>query len=294
MVAVPRIFSSAADTGSRHTTNSPAVNPAPANPAETPPPAPSAPAPNPATGSGGTLPAPAQPIQQPPVYRLHGSKPEIIHMVKGAVISFPLHLPSFRQPVTSPAREHTLTYIGQWIESKIRKFIIIEIYPYHCIVLPLYSFGGQGLANRENKDEFIAARDAAEGVPIATESESPHGAISIERLREWRESNPNNNLQDPHYIHPSSYVHIAEPQYFNFGWPCVREGCVRNDDLKKLSELYHARCPVEHVTAGFTVVRPRGAAAPAPPHTPMAREFRGANRGDFHLGRGRGWRRLGG
>lgn len=58
------------------------------------------------------------------------------------------------------------------VHSKYRKCVVIARFATHVIALPIYTHGGQGLANKWHKDDFVSVRDVDLRIP-------PAGAESI-------------------------------------------------------------------------------------------------------------------
>jgi hypothetical protein len=66
--------------------------------------------------------------------------------------------------VDGPAR--TLTRPGFWVFTKLRRFLIIELYSRHYIAIPIFFHGGNGLQRQINKEEYVGIRDAQISNPL--------------------------------------------------------------------------------------------------------------------------------
>jgi hypothetical protein len=76
------------------------------------------------------------------------------------MIRFPHHVHDYMtaDDVDGPAR--TLTRPGFWVFTKLRRFLVIELHSRHCIAIPIFSHGGNGLQRQINKEEYVGIRDA--------------------------------------------------------------------------------------------------------------------------------------
>jgi hypothetical protein len=204
-----------------------------------------------------------------PVYRSFGSIQPRDAYKEGVIISTPFHTPDFKNPPEDPNENETLTKIGTWVYSKIRKLIIIQCHDKHCITIPIYTHNNAGLLTKTNRNEYIGVRDSED--PNPPKSESKHENLTATRRLEWQL--PGHSSPDGyHFISPRAHAMFTFPFSFSYDWPCQLEAeIVNQDELKRLRSLYYQDRPVEKLVLedvvdedGFTAVGRGGQILKAP------------------------------
>ncbi|KUJ20750.1 uncharacterized protein LY89DRAFT_779465 [Mollisia scopiformis] len=196
-----------------------------------------------ATPTGGD-PRPNAPFQ------VYGAPLGFNHLTPGVIISFPQHAPHWQNPPRGPLTNYdSISHQGHWVESKIRKFIVIERRTHHCIVLPMFTHGGRGLSGKQDRHrmEYIGVLDAADWdrPDLASENayHTPNGSIWATRAPAFARAARGSF----HWISPAAYVQHTAPQRFDYSWPCLLEGGIFTPaDLALLLAKYYENCPRPH------------------------------------------------
>ncbi|CZR67843.1 uncharacterized protein PAC_17742 [Phialocephala subalpina] len=193
----------------------------------------------------------------PSPYRAFGTRhgrEELREALKpGTVIYATMHNEDFVKPedIMSPDRHQSLSYIGGWVYSKKRKFIVIKQYTRHFIALPIYTNGGQGLAAHQDElDDWIGVRDSTAENPPA--SESNHANVIYTMLEAHR------HRPEPwfHMLN-KSHAKLTHPASFRSDVECEIEGHIADEkDVARLIKLFYKDAPKEEVV----VAAPTGAA----------------------------------
>lgn len=117
--------------------------------------------------------------------------------------------------------------------------IIVKTYQLHCICVPIFTYGRNGLGNKPHAHEHVGIRDEAESATNRlNKGGSPHTTILVRRAGSRRNvgfSAVSNN----------SYAHFTSPITFNHSCPMVVEGTVMGNvdgrlDIDRLVEIYES------------------------------------------------------
>ncbi|CZS89992.1 hypothetical protein WAI453_002964 [Rhynchosporium graminicola] len=152
----------------------------------------------------------------------------------GTVISAYHHLAGNPLPIN---KEQTLNEFlspdGQWIQSKVRKFVVIERSIGHCLVLPIFTYSNRGLAARKGvAQEYIGVFDSESAGPHR--SDSSNGFVLVTRAPEYRNV-PEGSF---HYQSLSAYAHLTAPIVHEYNISVIHEGTVVGEELRKLLAAY--------------------------------------------------------
>lgn len=160
----------------------------------------------------------------------------------GTVFYATMHHEDFEKPedITRPDRNQSLTYIGGWVYSKKRKFIVIKQYNRHFIAIPIYTNGGQGLAVYQDElDDWIGVRDSTSADPPP--SESNHANVIFTRLEALR-----NRPERYFNMLDKSHAKLTHPVSFKSDVECDIEGNIADEkDVARLIRLYYKDAPKE-------------------------------------------------
>ncbi|KAL2063100.1 hypothetical protein VTL71DRAFT_6172 [Oculimacula yallundae] len=141
-----------------------------------------------------------------------------------------------------PSKAETLTEFispkGQWICSKSRKFVVVENFLNHCLVLPIFTYGNQGLQGKTRvAQEYIGVFDS-----VSTKEYQPqtdNGYVLVERAPEYA----NVSITNFHYQSLSAYARLTAPVVHEYSTPVVIEGTIISEHLQKLLDAYRIANP---------------------------------------------------
>ena len=147
----------------------------------------------------------------------------------GAILNGPVHEQERNIGANPDAdRNMTSTCHGP-IYSKVRRMVVVQRWYGHYIALPFYSHNGNGLAYKENKNEFVTVQDHRSKVKARPQSE--HNPLWTEYLKDGV----------PIYT-PETTVHLTYPQARAYDKPCSIEGYLDRSSIKRLVEKYKTFC----------------------------------------------------
>lgn len=173
------------------------------------------------------------------VYKKYGEPKERRDLKIGRIISMPYHHPEFVEegPETF---NRSLVNAGVFVFTKFRLFVIVACHKYHYTGLPIYTYSGNGLSNKLNRDEHVGIREFAhrnQAGQIQSQSKWPNIEATIKEMERGRE---NQNFDS---ISPDSYVHFHRPVTMQYQWPCFIEGDLQTKrDEDALQKLYYEEC----------------------------------------------------
>lgn len=160
---------------------------------------------------------------------------------EGMVISAPYHTQAHHDMV-DPADEYvSFTEFGP-VHSKYRKLIVVGVWAEHLDCLPLYSYNGRGLENRESiADEYMHIRDHADlGEGAGTARRPPLKARRDER---WKGN----------FINSSTVVKLTE----RFSLPkkdkCSLEGRLTEESLARVKDASYMHLQSKHFAASMRI-----------------------------------------
>jgi len=117
--------------------------------------------------------------------------------------------------------------------------VVIQLYEYHCIALPIYSNRRAGITQKSNKHEFVGIRDTVSSELEKEATESPHPNIIVKR-EPYQDAT---GLYEYEVITPDSYVLFTSPIVFKYEYTCKTEGRLESaDDLERLTKLFCREC----------------------------------------------------
>ena len=151
----------------------------------------------------------------------------------GTIVRAPLHEEDYSggccesYPVETRAliKAKTITEspVGGAIHTKFRKFIVVALFDDHYLAVPMYSYKGDGLVQKE-ADEYVSVQDHRAN---AIEPQSRYGLLYTGRLEDHVD----------HY-EPMTAAHFAYPISRKYKLPVVYEGELRQESTRHLLRLY--------------------------------------------------------
>lgn len=146
----------------------------------------------------------------------------------GMIIRAVLHEPDFQgaaraSDITEADKCKTNTVHGA-IYTKSRKMIVVATFKDNYIAVPLYTHNGRGLEGKSNPEEYISVQDHR--VPGNFTPLSIHRPIVTEQLNDGID-----------FFHPKTTVHITYPVSRKYTLPVVKEGSLKRESVRVLSQL---------------------------------------------------------
>ncbi|KAH7235877.1 hypothetical protein BKA59DRAFT_533392 [Fusarium tricinctum] len=146
----------------------------------------------------------------------------------GTIISAPFHS-QYRDSTVSTSNYNTAVSGFGAVYSKYRKMVILETWADHVVCLPMYSYNGRGLENRQGMvDEYIDIRDADE--EYHEPSDTPHEPLLATRGKEWAGKNT--------FISGKTVIKMTEKTAHNMFQKCSIEGKIEREHFRRLYKLY--------------------------------------------------------
>ncbi|KAM0202262.1 hypothetical protein ACHAPA_000072 [Fusarium lateritium] len=146
----------------------------------------------------------------------------------GTIISAPFHS-QYRDNTVSTGNYNTAVSGFGAVYSKYRKMVILETWADHVVCLPMYSYNGRGLENRQGMvDEYIDIRDADE--EYHEPSDTPHEPLLAFRAKEWAGKNT--------FISGKTVIKLTEKTTHNMFQKCSVEGKIERAHFQRLYKLY--------------------------------------------------------
>ncbi|KAF4968034.1 hypothetical protein FSARC_4531 [Fusarium sarcochroum] len=146
----------------------------------------------------------------------------------GTIISAPYHS-QYRDSTVSTFNSNTAVSGFGAVYSKYRKMIILEVWADHVVCLPVYSYNGIGLQNRQGmKDEYMDIRDAYDEAPEPGDTDDkPLQAI---RSENW----PGRNS----FITGKTVIKLTEKINHHIAHKCSIEGKVETAHFQRMYNRY--------------------------------------------------------
>ncbi|SPJ70829.1 uncharacterized protein FTOL_00557 [Fusarium torulosum] len=146
----------------------------------------------------------------------------------GTIISAPFHS-QYRDNTVSTGNYNTAVSGFGAVYSKYRKMVILETWADHVVCLPMYSYNGQGLENRQGMvDEYIDIRDADQ--EYHEPSDTPHEPLLAIRSKDWAGKNT--------FISGKTVIKLTEKTTHNMFQKCSVEGKLERAHFQRLYKLY--------------------------------------------------------
>ncbi|KAI9805934.1 MAG: hypothetical protein M1825_000548 [Sarcosagium campestre] len=115
------------------------------------------------------------------------------------------------------------------VNSKVRRFVVVDVYGSHCVLLPMMTHGGRGLAGKNYKDEYILVCDARR-VPEPPEGKKfDRQPLIAEKLFEGEK------------IPANDYVWITHPVSRDYTQPIKQVGMLDANSIARLLD-YRLQC----------------------------------------------------
>ena len=146
----------------------------------------------------------------------------------GTIIRAPLHEQDSAN--TYPGDPCLTESIHGKIFTKKRKMIVVALYHYHYLAVPLYSHSGSGLERKPNKDEYVSVRDHRSDQPF--QPQSRHTPLLTGVLR-----------KEVDRYYPTSVAHVTFPQSRDYRAECIIEGRLDSTSTQRLRDLYWSFSP---------------------------------------------------
>ena len=150
----------------------------------------------------------------------------------GVVFSFATHEHHYDQSQLDIQDDSTMTWVGV-VNSKYRKHVVVRRYKSHVVTLPIFTYCGNGLARKKNKNEYISIRDL-DNKEHAAGAETKHGIL-------WAEVNPTLNKEGAspwHRMSNVTSVQFTRPQIHMMNSKSTIYGKIDLDSRMKLSKLF--------------------------------------------------------
>jgi hypothetical protein len=126
---------------------------------------------------------------------------------------------------------------------------------------PVYTHGGQGLANKAHKNEYVSIRDV-DSIQKPVAAETAHDIVWAERYPAFKSTNTSGWFM----MSDTTSVHLTAPYSHPMGLKCTISGRLRPNSITHLQELFRetttsalsAEVSVKPIpdADGFVTVRP--------------------------------------
>ena len=140
------------------------------------------------------------------------------------------------------------------IYAKWRKFLVIGLYVDHIVALPCFTFGGHGLAGKEqSKNEYVSVFDHRQG------------SFAEQEKNKQSDNKPLMTRDIPGAVgpwHPGCVAHICEPVSFDYRTEFGVQGSLEQTSLEELYDLYRRKLPHRGMAPPW--LGPRGSWASGP------------------------------
>ncbi|KAM0124408.1 hypothetical protein ACHAO1_011039 [Botrytis cinerea] len=156
----------------------------------------------------------------------------------GDVICAVEHYPDFTRTIPEKNdRYRTDTVFGP-VFSKERKYIVLQKYREHCVVIPIFTHTGRGLAGKPPavRDHYISIRDGDR--PNQAPPENIHGNLQTHRYPEFQDRRDRRRVPNFHIMSDKSAVYFVYPICHRYSVPCIFESRLRTDSLDYLLHIY--------------------------------------------------------
>ncbi|KAM0561133.1 hypothetical protein ACHAPJ_003637 [Fusarium lateritium] len=146
----------------------------------------------------------------------------------GTIISAPYHS-QYRDKTVSTVNFNTAVSGFGAVYSKYRKMIILEAWADHVVCLPIYSYNGKGLQNRQGMiEEYMDVRDAYE-------EDSEPGDTNDKPLQALRSEDwPGRNT----FIIGKTVIKLTEKINHHIALKCSIEGKLEKADFQRMYNRY--------------------------------------------------------
>lgn len=144
------------------------------------------------------------------------------------IIRAVLHEPDFQgatraSDITEADKCRTNT-VHEAIYTETRKMIVVATFKDNYIAVPLYTHNGRGLEGKINPEEFISVQD----------HRGPSNFIPLSIHRPFVTEQLNGGID---LFHPQTAVHITYLVSRRYTLPVVKEGSVKRESIRFLSQL---------------------------------------------------------
>lgn len=176
----------------------------------------------------------------------------------GMIFAAPMHVSDNMQGATANTDDAILQTVYGYVYTKMRKFVIIRTWSDICIILPVATRSGRGLADLRDPEliaQHIAIREAGQNPteaseirkaaaadapvsPKAAEIDTGNGEILSRRLDEFK-----HHTSGFHLMSPTSYVRVTEAYTFRYTLPCQFEASIDRENMNRLIDLYNRHHP---------------------------------------------------
>lgn len=159
----------------------------------------------------------------------------------GMVVSFPFHKPDYDiSPPASFDVNRTLINSEFLVHAKLRKIIVFKRYSRHCITVPIFSHGGNGLrSHARDQDVYVGVRDVQSLNP--SPSESKHQNFLVRRDEKWENDERSNAF---HIIVDRSHAQWSRPVCIDYDIPCEIQGRIEDEnEVERLIKLFYQDTP---------------------------------------------------
>ncbi|KAL7268292.1 hypothetical protein RUND412_009093 [Rhizina undulata] len=145
----------------------------------------------------------------------------------GLIITAPVHK-AFDSNEYMPTKNETGT--GRkygLVFFKNRPVIVVGKSKEHFVCLPCFTFNGHGLANKQNKEDYVSVFDHRRH--SGSEQQSSH--LPLVTAKMW----------SPDYFSKKSTVHLSYPWSVPYGLKLREEGQLDAESTERLRRLYRAK-----------------------------------------------------
>lgn len=156
----------------------------------------------------------------------------------GDVVCAAEHYPNYTRSIPElHDRYRTDTVVGP-IYSKERKFVVIKNHHDHCIMLPVFTHAGRGLAAKPYamRENYISIRDAEK--PHPAPPETIHGNLMTTRYPEFQPGPERRYIQPFHIMSNKSAIFYVYPVCHKYQVPYIVESRLGPQSLDYLIHIY--------------------------------------------------------
>ncbi|KAF5868790.1 uncharacterized protein Bfra_012121 [Botrytis fragariae] len=156
----------------------------------------------------------------------------------GDVICAVEHYPDFARSIPQQNdRYRTDTVFGP-VFSKERKYIILQKYREHCVVIPIFTHAGRGLSAKPQavREHYISIRDGDR--PNQAPPENNHGSLQTHRYPQFEDRRDGRRVPNFHIMSDKSAAYFVYPICHSYSVPCIFESRLRTDSLDYLLHIY--------------------------------------------------------
>ncbi|EPE29019.1 hypothetical protein GLAREA_00177 [Glarea lozoyensis ATCC 20868] len=150
---------------------------------------------------------------------------------EGMIISAKIPEWDFRQCFDPQDKHQSITSQSTVVYEKMRKFVVLRVFPTHVAVLPILTHSGTGLSRKIAKHNYVSIRDV-EDREKAAPAESEHPILWTQTLKTHKIASAWQKMSN------TAVIHFTNCREHKFGCPAAINGKMTEASFASLKKLF--------------------------------------------------------